>query len=727
MKLALVFTMLTMLTCFGPRAVQAATPTPGNPAVEQRVDSVLAKMTLEEKILLLSGGKDGFSTQPIPRLGIPRLKMADGPQGVRNYGKACAFPCGAALAATWDVALAERMGRALGLEGRARGVHIQLGPGVNICRVPVCGRNFEYLGEDPYLTGRIVASWVRGIQSEGVAATVKHFACNNQERKRGTVSVQVDERTLREIYLPGFEAAVRPEEGGAWAIMSAYNRVNGVYCCSSDFLQKQALKHDWGFPGVVMSDWGACHATDAIAKGMDLEMPKGTYCNLASLKKALQSGEVKQADIDGAVRRILRLTFAMGFADAGHEQKRAELPLDSKDSAQAALEVARSALVLLKNKANLLPLDRSKVKRVAVYGPNAVKTPYGGGGSGAVTPFHSVDFADGIRKAAGDGVKVTVVPWFVPDPDPTEKNVAPFDPAPAKEADAVVICAGLNQHLEAEAKDRNFELPADQQELIRAVAAVNPHTVVVLNAGAGVGMLGWIDGVDAVFHAWYLGQEGGTALGEALFGDINPSGHLCDTFDRRFEDNPAAANYPGSEPPGGDPPFPVVSYKEGIFVGYRGYDKAGKAPLFPFGHGLSYTTFEMSNLRVGGVRERAIVYVRVTNTGKRAGAEVVQIYVGQKKCSVERPLRELKGFAKVMLKPGESKTVEIPLVWRAFTFWSPTLKTWTVEPGVFTIEAAESARDIRLTDTISWPFPPPLESGAEPAGDIRLTKSDGIQ
>jgi beta-glucosidase len=694
MKRVSIVIMLVAFFCSKPLVTQVTAQAAVDPAVEQRVQAVLAKLTLEEKISLLGGDKGGFSTFAIPRVGIPKLVMADGPQGVRNYGKACAFPCGAALAATWDTTLAQRMGRALGLEARARGVHIQLGPGVNICRVPVCGRNFEYLGEDPFLTGRMVTAWVRGIQGEGVVATVKHFACNNQEWKRNTVSAEVDERTLREIYLPGFEAAVR--EGGAWAIMSAYNRLNGVYCCSNEFLETRVLKKDWGFPGVVMSDWVACHATDAIAKGMDLEMPKAVWLGRTRVEKALEEKTIQPADIDRAIERLLRLTFAMGFDK--QVQKKADLPLDSKDSAQAALDVARGALVLLRNEKSLLPLDRTKIKRIAVYGRTAVATPVTGGGSGQVKPFHSVDFAEGIRQAAGSGVTVTTVPWNVADPLAADLLAA------AKQADVAVVCAGAT---ESEGADRKFDLTASQQDLIRAVATANPHTIVVLNGGSGIGMLDWIDRVEGVFHAWYLGQEGGTALGEAIFGDLNPSGRLCSTFDRRFEDNPAFANYPKTEPPADDknapPPFATVAYKEGVFIGYRGYDKSGKAPLFPFGHGLSYTTFEYSNLKADAAKDSATVRVVVKNTGTRAGAEVVQIYVGQKQSSVPRPLRELKGFAKIVLQPGESKTVEIALNRRAFAFWSPTAKDWTVEPGQFTIEAGRSARDIRLTETVDVP------------------------
>jgi beta-glucosidase len=790
---------------------------------QSRADKLLGQMTLEEKISLIGGDKDAYSTHAIPRLGIPKLIMSDGPQGVRNYGEACSFPCGAALAATWDLSLAQAYGHAMGLESRSRGVHFILGPGMNICRVPVNGRNFEYFGEDPFLAGQMAANWIQACQAEGVIATAKHFAANNQEWHRDDVDEQIDQRTLHEIYLPAFRAAVT--QGGAGAVMCAYNQVDGSYCSASDMLLNQILKKEWNFSGLVMSDWGAVHATSDLANGLDLEMGTAKFYKEENIKAALAAGTIKQSDIDGAVLRILRSTIAMGFLD--RTQKRGDVPLDSPDSDRAALEIARSAVVLLKNDNQTLPLNRSSIHTIAVYGPNAEKTPVGGGGSGEVKTFHNVSFLDGIRKAAGKGVEVTYVPMPKVDdklfenlacaqtavggqpglilnikvtgkgPDVTMApmvqqsiNVSyspghfPFnipagrdaeltysgiltapdagdwevirdgwadvtigdhplnwssgtivhldkgqaipivvkfdmrtrwkkpgsskiglrpvtipDMAAAKAADAVIVCAGFNGDAEHEGADRDFNLSGMQERIIAALTKANPKTIVVVNSGAGFATQSWIDHTPALLNAYYLGQEGGTALGEVLFGDVNPSGHLVATFDRAFEDNPAYANYPGELVQ--DQAWPVTKYAEGIFVGYRGYDKAHKDPLYPFGYGLSYTTFKISNMKIektssGG----ATVSVDVTNTGQRPGAQVVQIYVGQPKCSVERPLRELKGFAKVVLGAGETKTATINLPHDSFAFWSPTAKDWTVEPGTFTIEAGDSERDIACADKI---------------------------
>jgi beta-glucosidase len=781
-------------------------------------------MTLEEKISLIGGDKDDYSTHAIPRLGIPKLVMSDGPQGVRNYGRACSFPCGAALAATWDVSLAQAYGHAMGLESRARGVHFILGPGMNICRVPVNGRNFEYFGEDPFLAAQVAANWVKAVQSEGVIATAKHFAANNQEWHRDDIDEQIDERTLHEIYLPAFRAAVT--QGGAGAVMAAYNQVNGDYCAASNMLLNQILRNEWGFTGLVMSDWGACHSTSALASGLDLEMGTAVFFKEDNIKRALAAGKIRISDIDTAVLRILRTAIAMGFLD--RTQKRTDIPLDSPDSDHTALTIARSAVVLLKNENQTLPLLRSSIHRIAVYGPNADDTPTGGGGSGAVKTFHNVSFLQGIKNAAGKGIEVTYVPMPPVDdrifdnlacartatngqpglmlnikvsgkgPDRTlpptvqqSVNVSwtpgksPFavpagsdaayaysgvleapedgdweiishgratvtiadrplnwssgyilhlqkdkpvpieitfdvharwtrpgsvkiglrpitfpDMMPAKVADAVVVCAGFNGDAEHEDSDRDFEFSGLQQRVIFSLSAANPKTIVVVNSGAGYATKDWIENIPAILQAYYLGQEGGTALGEILFGDVNPSGHLCSTFDRAFEDNPAFANYPGEFVR--EQLWPIEKYSEGIFIGYRGYDKAGKDPLFPFGFGLSYTIFRMSNMKLRNASGDGVnVSVDVTNTGDRAGAQVIQVYVGQRHCSVERPLRELKGFAKIALAPGETKTAEVFLPHESFAYWSPATKGWTVEPGTFTIEAGDSERDIQCTDKIN--------------------------
>ncbi len=694
---------------------------------------------------------------------------------------------------------------------------------MNICRVPVNGRNFEYFGEDPFLAGQMAANWVQGVQSEGVIATAKHFAANNQEWHRDDIDEQIDERTLHEIYLPAFRAAVT--QGGAGAVMAAYNQVNGDYCAANDVLLNQILRKEWGFTGLVMSDWGACHSTSALANGLDLEMGTAVFFKEDNIKRALAAGTIKESDIDTAVLRILRTAIAMGFLD--RTQKRSDVPLDSPDSDRTALNIARSAVVLLKNQDQTLPLMRSSVHRIAVYGPNAEDTPTGGGGSGAVKTFHNVSFLKGIKDAAGDGIEVTYVP-MTPIDDKIFENLAcartatngqpglmlnikvtgkgpdltlaptvqqsvdvkwkpgnlPFsipagrdatyvysgvlaapedgdwevitrgratvtiadqplnwssgyilhlqkdkpipieikldlharwthpgsfkfglrpvtipDVTAAKAADAVIVCAGFNGDAEHEGGDRDFEFSEAQQRLISAVTAANPKTIIVVNNGAGFDMRDWFDATPAILQAYYLGQEGGAALGEILFGDVNPSGHLCSTFDRDFKDNPAFANYPGEFVQ--DQLWPIAKYSEGIFVGYRGYDKAGKDPLFPFGFGLSYTSFSISNMKLQKSTDQGIsVSVDVTNTGQRAGAEVVQVYVGQPHCSVERPLRELKGFSKVSLSPGETKTVQIMLPHDSFAFWSTAPKAWTVEPGTFTIEAGASERDIQCRDQV---------------------------
>ncbi len=807
-----------------PPAADARPSVPAEGGADARADALIRQMTLEEKISLLGGDKDRYSTRAVKRVGIPKFTMADGPQGIRNYPPSCSFPCGAALAATWDVKLAAAYGEAMGLEARARDVNFVLGPGMNICRVPVNGRNFEYFGEDPFLAGKIAASWVRAAEAQGVITTVKHYAANNQEWNRESVDEQIDRRTLEEIYLPAFRRAI--QEGGAGAVMAAYNRANGAYCAENNILLNQILKTEWGFKGIVMSDWGACHSTESLARGLDLEMGEAVFFKEDKVKQALEDGRIKESDIDNAVRRILSTTIAKGFFD--RPQTRPDLPKDSPASDQAALEIARSAIVLLKNSDTTLPLDRSSIHRIAVYGPNAEESPTGGGGSGEVKPFHSVSFLQGIRKIAGAGVEVsytpmppvedtifrkldcaftadngqpglmlniavqnaghdlslpaTVVqsvdlswkaggklPYTIPDgKDATYtwtgvlippqdgdweiisrgytrvtlggkplqwgagqilhlKKDAPLpiqihadgrakgewpglvqvalrpvtmpDLTAAKSADAVIFCGGFDGRSEREGRDRDFELSGVQQQLISRLAETNRKTVVVLNSGAGVGMENWVDSIPAILQAWYIGQDGGTALGEVLFGDVNPSGRLPSTFDRRFEDNPAFVNYPGEFVR--DQDWPIEHYSEGIFIGYRGYDKSQKDPLFPFGYGLSYTTFDFANMKLEKLADGVRVRLDVTNTGHAAGAEVVQVYVGEEQCSVQRPARELKGFTKVMLKAGETQNVEIVLPRDSFSFWSPAKKDWTIEPGIFSIEAGASSRDIRSKETIT--------------------------
>ena len=830
--------------------VTTAQQTTGSP--DQRAGLLAAELTLEEKIQLLGGASDGFSTHAIPRLGIGSFHMSDGPQGVRNgpgtpAPRACAFPSGSALASTFDPEMAAAYGKAIGLEDRARGSYFQLGPGVNICRVPINGRNFEYFGEDPFLASIIAVNWVKNCSAQGAVPTIKHFAGNNQETDRNSVDAHIDQRTLHEIYLPAFRKATT--EGGIVAVMCSYNRLNGAYASNNDWLLNQTLKAEWKFPGLVMSDWGASHQVSDLAKGLDLEMPNPRNLNEQNIKAALADGTVKQSDIDNAIHRILRTEFAQGWLDTGWQQKNAVLPMDSPDSAKTALEVAQASIVLLKNDANTLPLDRTKLKSIIVLGPNAsgdgaMPINIGGGGSGAVTPFADrfaeADYLQQITKAAGPNVKVDYLPMppepgneiyddfpnikTAPDGQPgltltiqtlgngpitpiaptIQKSInvtwqagqlpfgvpagrdanftwtgildAPSDgdwqihaagnaqitidgkilpagaiiklqkgkPLPISilataqatpaarggrrggrgrggagglmirvsltkpaipdlsalaTADAAIVCVGLNRNVETEGRDRPFELPDVQQYLISKASAANPHTIVINNSGAAVGMSNWQPAPAAILQAWYLGQEGGIAIANVLFGDYNPSGRLCSTFDNHWEDNPAYANYPGVTEPGAA--FPVENYAEGIFYGYRGYDKSSKDPRYPFGYGLSYTTFEFSNLKLDNSGASVKVSLDVKNTGPRPGMEVVQIYVGEKNCPIPRPLRELKGFSKIQLDPRQTKNIEIDLPRDAFAYWSPDKKDWVVDAGnTFTIEAAVSERDIKFSGTV---------------------------
>ena len=795
--------------------------------VEKRVDTLLGKMTLEEKIEII-GGINDFYTRPIPRLGIPSLRMSDGPMGVHDYGLTTAYPAGIALAASWDTDLAQRFGTAMGKDARARGVHFILAPGMNIYRAPMNGRNFEYFGEDPFLASRMAVAVIKGIQGQRVIATAKHFAGNNSEFARMTLSSDINERTLREIYLPAFEASVKEAKVGA--IMDAYNPVNGVYMTQNSHLNIDILKKEWGFDGIVMSDWGATHDGVAAAMGgLDLEMPAPTFMNSATLLPAIKDGRIPLATLDDKVRRILRKAIEFGFLD--QPQTDADIPTYSQEGRQVALEAARGSMVLLKNSGILLPLDVNKVKTIAVIGPDAYPAVPGGGGSSETKPFNAVSFLEGISNRLGTKAKVL---YAVDKPDldevfensefvtapggesglkgeyfaneelrgspaliRTDKHIhfdwgegsfAPNQPvdhfsvrwtgyfvpketgdytffssaddgvrlyigdesaiddwqphsqtmdsygrhleagkaykirfeyfesvgsaiagfgvtraesfigratkAIAAKADAVIICAGFDPRTEGEGFDRTFQLPGGQDELIRQISAVNKNTIVVLTAGGNVDMTQWVDQVPAILHAWYPGQEGGTALAQIIFGDYSPSGKLPVSFERQWDDNPTSHSYypePGES---------RVEYSEGLYFGYRYFDRMDVKPLFAFGHGLSYTTFEYSGLTVtpptGNLNEPITVSFEVKNTGHREGAEVAELYVGASRARAPRPFRELKGFAKVNLKPGESKRVSLTLDRRAFSYYDIVQHIWSAEPGEYTILVGGSSDNLKL-------------------------------
>jgi len=812
-------------------ASQTAAVSPA--ATEARVDSMLKQLSLEEKIDII-GGVDSFYIRANERIGLPRLKMADGPVGVRNYGPSTVFG-GIGLAASWDPELARRVGSVIGEDARARGVHFMLGPGVNIYRAPMCGRNFEYFGEDPFLAARTAVAYINGMQSQGVSATIKHYMGNNQEYDRHNMDSVIDERTLREIYLPVFEAAVKEAHVGA--IMDSYNLTNGVHMTQNGYLNTEVAKKEWGFTGIVMSDWNSVYDGVAAANGgLDLEMPSGKFMNRETLLPAVHEGKVTEATIDDKVRRILRTAIQFGWLD--RNQTDLSISKFNLEGRQVALEAARAGMVLLKNDGNLLPLEKGKIHSIAVIGPDGYPAEAAGGGSADAKPFAPVSYLEGLVNYVGSGAKVyyerglptfdeiakhteftteatggrpglktefftnatlSGTPavtrtdkhvnyesahggegaasdmstrwsgYFTPDapgeylvfvqgpgenggyrlyidkklvfdnwkdwyafvsevsmtlsPGPhqveldyyahggggkttvnlgivrPETLVSPEAKSLASQADAVVLAVGFDPSNEGESGDRTFRLPPGQNELISQISALNKNTVVVVTSGGGVDMTPWVDHVPALMQAWYPGQEGGTALAQLLFGEFTPSGRLPISIERRWEDNAVHDSY---YPNHGEK---KVVYTEGVFVGYRHFDKSGIKPLFPFGYGLSYTTFAYKNLTVSPAAASGdplvTVAFDVTNSGTRAAAEIAQVYVGDRHAHVPRALKELKGFAKVELNPGETKRLQVALDRRAFSYYDVQDHKWTVAPGEFDIYVAHSSAEIELTGKLS--------------------------
>jgi beta-glucosidase len=848
------------------------------PGIEKRIDASVASMSLEEKISLLSGASV-LGSSPLPRLGIPAFRMGDGPIGAHDPSPSTAFAAGIALAATWDRDLSKRVGTQIGRDSRSRGVAFLLGPGVNIYRTPMNGRNHEYFGEDPFLAAQITVPYIEGVQSQGVSATVKHFVGNESEFARFTSDTVVSERALREIYLPAFEAAVRQAHVGS--IMDSYNYLNGVRTTENAHLNIEIAKRQWGFDGVIMSDWIATHDGVAAANGgLDLEMPAGLCMNAETLIPAVKSGKVSEATIDDKIRRMLRLAARFGWispAPAGpgwisHDPLDPSIPRYNQEGRQVALQGALESATLLKNQDNLLPLDPAKFKNIAVIGPDAYPGYATGGGSGMVPPFFvtgpfrgisdylgvrgNVTYSQGIAKPdvlaqqtgltlTADGASgVTVETYKTSDfsgtPVSTRHEASinggpyaqlPADPsgqpdvgievsatvtkdlmkksieatlnaptqyarwtgfyhapsegkylvfvehagkyrltvdgtsvidhgeiasaaiahtfidlkpgahkvvlddlgAPpfgrglsrlgivkedalvypsaielAKHADAVVLSVGFDIETEAEGADREFQLLPGQNELIQQIAAVNPNTIVVLNAGGSVDASSWIDSIAALLHIWYSGEEGGTGLARILFGDANPSGRLPISWERRITDNPSAAFYYSA--PGTD----RVVYGNDIFVGYRGFEHNHTQPLFPFGFGLSYTTFKYSSLDIHRSPssqespESSMDYevaFDVTNTGQRAGADVAQLYVSEDHPTIARPAQELKGFARVQLDPGQTHHIAIPLDARSFAWYDVGAKAWHADAGTFTVHVGRSAADTQLEGKISLAQP----------------------
>ena len=666
------------------------------------IKALVAQMTLEEKAGLCSGD-DFWHTKAVERLSIPRTMVSDGPHGLRKQDekadhlgvndsiKAVCFPTACAAAASFDPELITRMGEAIGDSCQHERLSVVLGPAVNIKRSPLCGRNFEYYSEDPYLAGRMACAMIHGVQSRGVGTSIKHFAADNQEHRRLSSSSDADERTLREIYFPAFEMAVKREQ--PWTVMCSYNRLNGVYASENPWLLTDVLRKEWGFKGYVMSDWGAVSDRVAgVAAGLDLEMPASDGVNDEKIVAAVRAGQLDEALVDQACERILNIVFR------SLESARPDTPWDMEAQHALAADIAADCMVLLKNEESILPLN--KADKVAFIGEFAKKPRYQGGGSSHINSFRITSALE-----AAKGLNVVYAQGYSVERDEATDAMITEAVAAAKAAKVAVVFAGLPDSYESEGYDRtNMRMPECQNQLISAVAAANPNTVVVLHNGAPVEMP-WIDQVKGVLEAYLGGQAVGEATVRVLFGDVNPSGHLAESFPLKLSDNPSYLYFGGE----GN----RTEYREGVFVGYRYYDKKEMPVLFPFGHGLSYTSFAYSNLRLsqGAMRddETQTVTVTVTNTGSRFGKAVAQLYVGGRDGDWIRPVRELRGFRKVALQPGESKDVSFTLDKRCFALWNEQIHDWYVPAGQYEIAVGDSSRnlplrtEITLTSTASLP------------------------
>jgi len=826
---------LALLALMVNARILAQASTPDSPAIEAKAKAMLAKLSLEQKIELL-GGIDNMYTRPMPVIDLPRFKMSDASVGVRTWGPTTAYAGGVALAATWDIDFARKLGESLGKDSRARSVNFLLGPGVNIARAPVGGRNFEYLSEDPYLNGALAVPFIQGVQSQGVIATVKHYALNNQEYNRHDSSSDVDERTMREIYLPAFEPAV--VKGKVDSVMNSYNQINGIHATQHEQLNNKILKGEWGFDGVLMSDWDATYdAVGAANYGLDLEMPSPKYMNSRNLVPAVKSGQVKESTIDDKLLRLFRAELRYAFTS--RPQFDPQYSTYNRDARAIALQGALESITLLKNEGNLLPLDPKKVKTIAIIGPDAWPQ-VAGGGSSEPTPFAAVSTVAGLADALGpdvhilysrglpeitdlfrnttwnggvkvqtfssrdftgasvDGTRRNLADWRPNDrgsADPTPRSVRysaaykagsagqylllagasgsdsfkvlidgkqvleqvrregsvptytsidltagrtanlqvdylpgsagthmglgiVYEPdlisADAKQfasiADVVVVAVGFNATSEGEGHDRTFTLPYGQDALVETMAAANPRTIVTLSSGGAVDTRRWLDRVPVFLHTWYPGQEGGTAVASVLFGKQNPEGKLPVSFDRDWDLNPARQHYypvaganttlhtVGDGSPR-DYTIEHINYGDKLMVGYRYWTTTGKHPLYPFGYGLSYTTFGFANLKAPSTASSGStieVSFDVTNTGKLAGAEVAQLYVSDPSAKVQRPERELKGFEKIRLAPGETKHVTLNLDARAFSYWNDTTHKWAIDPGKFVILVGDSSENTPL-------------------------------
>lgn len=702
--------------------------------IEDRIEDALSRITVEEKVALIHA-QSKFSSPGVARLGIPEFWMTDGPHGIRpevlwdewnqagwTNDSCVAFPALTCLAATWNPKAALLYGQSIGEEARYRNKTVLLGPGVNIYRTPLNGRNFEYMGEDPYLASQMVVPYVKGVQQNGVAACVKHYALNNQEINRHTTNVIVDDRALYEIYLPAFKAAV--QEGKAWAIMGSYNLYKNQHNCHNRYLLNDILKGEWGFDGVVVSDWGGVHNTEeAIYNGMDMEfggwtngLSKGmgnaydNYYLAHPYLKQIKEGKIGTKELDDKVRRILRLAFRTTM-----NRNRPYGAMLSEEHIAAARKIGEEGIVLLQNKKNILPIDLNRTKKIAVIGENALKMMTVGGGSSSLKVQYECSPLDGIKRRIGDGIEISYARGYVGDTggqfdgvssgqnlkdDRSARQLIEEAVRIAQSADYVIFIGGLNKsgHQDCEDTDRKgLELPYKQDKVIGALAKVNKNLIVVNISGNAVAMP-WISEVPAVIQAWYLGTEAGNAIASVLVGDVNPSGKLPFTFPEKLEDVGAhqLGDYPGRQREDG---IFDEKYNESIFVGYRWTDKQKIRPLFPFGHGLSYTTFAYGkatvNKKVMKIDEQIAITVPITNTGKRIGSEIVQLYISDLKSSLPRPVKELKGFSKIQLAPGETQEVTFLIDKQALSFFNDSRHEWVAEPGKFEAQIAASATDIK--------------------------------
>ena len=699
---------------------------PCNYTTDERAERLLAEFSVDEKLRFISG-QDNFSVPAIPRLGLPQVWMSDASSGVRGHGPATSFPAAVAMAATWNRALVHRAAKCIAEECRAKGISVLLAPGINIARVPTCGRNFEYMGEDPYVAGEMATAYIRGVQSMGVAATVKHYVANNSDYDRHRESSDIDETTLRELYLPAFRKAVVMAD--TKALMTAYNPVNGTWMSENRRLIREILKGEWNFKGAVISDWISVYSTaKAVQAGLDIEMPSAKWFTIKKLKKELYRGGISIKDIDGKVRTLLKMGFEIGAYDRpaieqGDNNSTAKDNIDNllERNSSIAQRAAEEAVVLLKNE-SFLPLNRNTTQTIAVLGRTSTHTDTGGGGSSYVKTESTVSILEGIREACGDACRIEHIETAKPP-------FSELDKRKIKQSDAVICATGFDHELESEFYDRSWKLPDHEQELIMAAQELNPNIAVVLTAGGDLCTDIWADSVKAILHSFYLGQNAGNVVASIIFGSINPSGRLPFTMSRRWNDIAAVRNYHsipekisllrffGPQGVRGIRAKKSIAYKEGLAVGYRNFDMYDIEPRFPFGHGLSYTQFSYESIEISepGIPIHQFshapdgamqaVEVVLTNTGSRAGSEVIQVYLSYPVPPTgfpdrPRPPKALRGFEKIHLHPGESRRVKVPIDNRAFFLFNENDGEWHLIPGSYTIMCGSSSRDIRLTETI---------------------------